>query len=547
MLHSPIWPRSRGRLLPISGDREQLALAGLMLLGAIVRLRYVLVAPFPLNDGGLFYLMARELQANHFTLPMFTAYNGYSIPFAYPPVGFYVAAGLSSLTGMSVLTALRVVPALATVATLPAFYAVARTVLPDRRGALIALAVFALIPQSFVWTIMGGGLTRSLGFLVALLAIPPILRMYRYGRRNDTALAALLCAMTVLTHAEAAAFLIVSALTAFVLFGRGRRGLILSVMVGVATVALAAPWWIIVLAHHGAGPFVAAGSTSGGLSNSIFMLLSFTMTREKLFPLASALGLLGLLLCLSRRAYFLPLWLVLIVFGDPRSAARHGAVPLALLAAYAVTEGLLPLVDRLPATPARERGIAPVARLPLMAGALALYYLVFLSMNVEPRLVGVLPAGERRAMVWAAEHTPQNSSFLVVTGHDGETVRVDGLGYPDVPNWTDDRSSEWFPALSGRVSVATVQGREWLSAFESAQLAYAALQRCALRDTACLDRWSTTRGTSYTHVYLPLASTKWKDGPACCWALWHSLSDDPRFRLAYQNEDAVIFERVGGW
>ena len=517
----------------------------LLVIGAIVRLRYVFAAPFPLNDGGLFYLMTRELRANHFVLPAFTSYNGFRIPFAYPPVGFYVAAALSALTGMSELTALRVIPALATVATLPAFYGVARTVLPGRRGALIALAVFSLIPQSFVWAIMGGGLTRSLGFLFALLAIPPVLRMYRGGTRGDVALAALFCALTVLTHAEATAFLAVSALAAFICFGRSRRGLIRSALVAVGTVALSAPWWLTILAHHGAAPFVAAGHTSGGLISSVIMLLFFTITREKLFPLASALALLGLLLCLSRRAYFLPIWLVLIVFADPRSAARHGAVPLALLAAYAVTEGLLPLINRFMSEEEDGGKRARGDRLPLYAGALALYYLVFLGMNVDPHLLSALPAGERQAMAWAGEHTPAGSSFLVLTGHDGETLRLGAIGYPDVPTWADDRSSEWFPALSGRVSAGTPQGREWLSDFDDTQRAYAALQRCSQRDAACLDSWVTKYGTPYTHVYIPLATTKWKDGPACCWALWRSLSEDPGFRIAYQNDDAMIFERVG--
>ncbi|HLI28429.1 MAG TPA: hypothetical protein VKZ60_15265, partial [Chloroflexota bacterium] len=77
-------------------------LAVLMLLGALLpalalRVGAVLGADFPLNDGGLFYAMTEDLRGAGFTLPWYTSYNAERIPYAYPPLGFYLAGALAAL------------------------------------------------------------------------------------------------------------------------------------------------------------------------------------------------------------------------------------------------------------------------------------------------------------------------------------------------------------------------------------------------------------------------------------------------------------------
>src|SRR5947209_5611673 len=78
--------------------------------GAIVRVLPLLGSSFPIGDGGLFFAMVRELRANHFALPHLVSYNGDHFPYAYPPLAFYLTAGLWTLTGASPETIFRVVP-----------------------------------------------------------------------------------------------------------------------------------------------------------------------------------------------------------------------------------------------------------------------------------------------------------------------------------------------------------------------------------------------------------------------------------------------------
>lgn len=67
--------------------------------GSYLRLAPALAADFPLDDGGLFYLMTHELQGAHYTLPAFTSNNAAHIPFGYPPLAFYMAGAVAQITG----------------------------------------------------------------------------------------------------------------------------------------------------------------------------------------------------------------------------------------------------------------------------------------------------------------------------------------------------------------------------------------------------------------------------------------------------------------
>ena len=75
-----------------------IALTAAVLVGVAVRAYHILHFNFPLNDGGLFYQMARDLQSANYRLPAETTYNGAHIPFGYPPLGIYLAAILDAVS-----------------------------------------------------------------------------------------------------------------------------------------------------------------------------------------------------------------------------------------------------------------------------------------------------------------------------------------------------------------------------------------------------------------------------------------------------------------
>ena len=153
------------------------ALLAALAVGALIRGWHVWGADFPLNDGGLFYVMVRDIQHAHYHLPAFTSYNGAHIPFGYSPLTFYLAAALND-AGVDLLTLFRVLPFLASTACIAAFYLLARDMLESRAAIAASLLAFAIVPRGFVWLLMGGGLTRSFGYLFALLALHQVWLLY---------------------------------------------------------------------------------------------------------------------------------------------------------------------------------------------------------------------------------------------------------------------------------------------------------------------------------------------------------------------------------
>ena len=82
-----------------------------LLLGVFVRLPYLdSFYNFPLGDGGLFAAIVKTIHANSYLLPDTVSYNSVDIPFAYPPLGFYLVLLTSKISGMSTLWVFRFLP-----------------------------------------------------------------------------------------------------------------------------------------------------------------------------------------------------------------------------------------------------------------------------------------------------------------------------------------------------------------------------------------------------------------------------------------------------
>jgi hypothetical protein len=511
-----------------------------MVLAAVVRLSYVLAGQLPLNDGAMFVTLVRDIQAHGFSLPSFTSYNAADLPFAYPPLPFYLTALLSQLTGWSPIDIIRVAPALVSLLTIPAFFALCRNVFGAGPVTHYAVLAFALLPMSFAWLIMGGGLTRAPGVLFAILAINQMLVAYRDARARDAALAALFCALTVLSHPENAWFAAYTIAGMTLLLGRSRRGLLTAGAVAAGTLLLSAPWWLLTLWRHGPSIFLVFADSGIARGTGLISLLVLQWTGEPLFPLLGALALLGLIVCLTRRHFWLPGWLALVFLLQQRGTDQRAALPLAMLIGIGFVHVLLPVLE--------GQGSAVVARLgsrrtaaPAAPGGarrwalpLATCYLLLMTTFADAagfrELLSEVSPGHRQAMAWAAALPGDTSRFLLVTGSA----------------WEADKVAEWFPVLARQMSVATVQGHEWSGrSFSGRVRENQALQGCAIEGVDCLDTWGETTGQSFTHVYVGKSkadATTWR-ARECCRLLIERLRHDGRYEVAFDNEAASIFRR----
>lgn len=514
--------------------------------GAIVRLRLVVEKPFPLNDGGLFYQLSLDIARAGFALPPTTTYNQLAIPFAYPPLGFYLAAWLTSASGWDLIDIYRLLPALINIAAIAAFYLLARRLLGSALLAGTAAVAFALTPRSMTWMIIGGGMARAPGMLFSLLTLYFVHRMVTAAGRGrwTVGMAAAAGALTVLSHAEWAWFTAFSAGLMVLSIAPGRRNFARALAVAGLVALLAAPWWITVVARHGLAPFAAAFATSDALASPLkpFLYLAYNFTDEPMLGVFAALSLVGLAACAAAGHRLLVLWFAVILALNQRSAATTTMIPLAMSFAVLLHGVLLPGLARLgrgshdrPPSPAPPPGDdrsrrawwaagGPVrAAIPgaLLVAALLVYggYGAFVADRPAASPLRALDEEQRVAMAWVRGNTPPASRFLVVTSAFA---------------WELDAAAEWFPVLAERVSVGTVQGREWLPghAFREAARRFKDLQGCAGADAAALQRWAAEGGTTFTHVYV---------APTVTGALVPSLKNSPDYRPIYDRRDVRVF------
>ena len=528
-----------------------------ILLGCIVRARPVLLADFPLNDGGLFYQMTEELQRTNYRLPSYSEYNAIGIPFAYPPLGFYAAGALADAGSFDLVQVVRLLPLITTCATLAAFLLLARSMLAERTAVVAALAAFALMPRSFTWLVMGGGLTRAFGFLFTVLALHQAYLLFTRRQLKFAVSAGLFTGLTPLSHLGTAPFLAASLALFFVAYGRHREGVIGAVIIGMLAVAVSAPWWVTVVRDHGLEPFRAAGQTGGSILSSgtarrtvLGHLARFgaLSTGEPLFPVLGVLAVAGALASVRNGAFTIPAWWLLTFAVDVRAGQTYATLSASLLAGIGVKEVLLPLLARRrttsPAEPVQSTDVGPhhgLARYgprwlvqrhgfaAAVIGFLVVYCTVgALTRNAdfgtEAAYLEGLSRDERDAMHWVASNTPPTSRFFVV---------------PEA-GWQADKVAEWFPVLARRTSVATVQGREWIAdgGFVRYSDLYKTARVCATRDARCVDEWSSASGITFSHVFIP------KDpGWPCCRSLSATLRTDPRYRLVFDGAGGEVFER----
>ncbi|HET6679721.1 MAG TPA: hypothetical protein VFG84_00850 [Gemmatimonadaceae bacterium] len=499
-------------------------------MGFLLRAAFVFGSGFPLNDGGMFYQMTRDLQTNGYALPSTTTYNAAGIPFGYPPLGFYLTGLVDDLTPLSLLDAYRFVPLVAATVLMVAFVLMTREFLRTRAEALIALVLFATLAPTFRWMIMGGGVTRAPGFVFALLAIREVSIMYGTRSRWRVAGAGVLAGLTLLAHLEMAWFAAIICGLLFLAHGRDRQGIVLSAGVGVVALAVSGPWWATVIAQHGPAPLLsAAGSGSPALVAAIVHLVQFGVTGEPLFTLIAALALLGLLTCVARREYMLPTWILAVALLDPRAFPTSASPAIAMLGAVAVSRVLVPLLHHGGGVAAGERRPAAAWLVPTLLAGATIYAFLSAMLSAPHRLTG-MTADERTAITWVTEYTPVDARFAIVSGDA----------------WPLDRTAEWFPALTQRRSIATVQGYEWVGAdFRPKIDRYVDLQACAVVDAACVDAWAAEEPEEFQYVYIPKLAPRKDRSPdeECCESLIASLKDDARYPVVYDGPGAVIFAR----
>jgi hypothetical protein len=446
----------------VSSRAERFGLGIALAVGVLVRAIPVIVAGSVVGDGGLFFGMVEDLRRSGLALPATTSYNALDIPFVYPPLALLGAAALGSAFGIATLDVLRWLPMVLSVLCLTAFAVLAARVLSPR-AAIGATFAYSLMPSAYGWLVAGGGLTRGAGLLFALLAAALVV-----ARAETPALspfravaAGILLGAAGLSHPQAAVF---GVLACLVLSWRRPIGSWLPsvAIAALSMLAVLLPWLAWVGLTHGPDSLVSAASRLEPLIG-IIRLLNLRFSAAPFMDLVGVAGVLGLVVTIARRQPRLPTLLLITYVAGAGGGEFLAAVPWAIMAGIGL-DAMIAI-----ATAALSNAAAKVARRTGVAVASGALFLALIGALGSPAdqssKLHPLSQDQITAMQWLRDNTPSDSRVIVPTDEE----------------WGYDEVSEWIPALSGRQSVGTVQGSEWLGADKFARQlgVHRALRGCA--------------------------------------------------------------------
>jgi len=511
-----------------------LALIGL-LFGAWVRIVPILLAGFPINDGGYFYNILNTIIENQYEFPLTILYNGFEIPFVYPPLGFYISAFLSDIFNIPLITIVQWLPGLYSIFHIPAVYALALQIFSSKYKAGFTAFLYAFTSKTLTWMVAGGGITRGLGQLFLILTLRYVHELYTCGSRKSLLLSILFSSLVVLTHPEAAVHTILACLLLFLFTNRTRQGFRNSLIVLISTLILTSAWWALILINYGLAPILSGAQTGHFSDLWLFPLISFNIINDPFFQLTSALAFLGLFILIAKREYLLPVWLIAMFVLESRNAPNVAVIILNLCGAISLTEMIFPRLIDLESgitkvqisRPTKSRAVMGIVSFMLVNLFVNIYFYGFrLSQNHLPQEI-------RETYNWVKQNTSSNARFLILSG---ET------------NLFCDSTLEWFPTLTGRTNTTTIQGREWIEGPRFSELIDELLeiQNCIHEDVTCLLNAIENYKLDISYVYVAKLTPTLRCSPRGTMPfggeLIQSMEKYPdTFTEVYQSSDSAIF------
>jgi hypothetical protein len=467
---------------------------------------------FPVGFAGLYALMAQEVGANGFALPLHIPYYGPGgIPFAYPPLGAYLMAAVDGLAGLPAFTYMRYAPPLFSLLALILAYLFFRRITQSDAASFVTVALIGLSPTVFGYNVTAGGVVRALAQLLTMGCLYALLRWLQDHPTSFPVWPGLLLGLTILTHLTNALFLVLAVPLICFFQVSPRKAVVACARIFIVGLVVSAAWWIHVFASFGPSVFLDAIRSHGTtdvltrLTHPLQIAYAIDSMRSMYgpMPLLFILVALGFGAAVARRKWFLPLWLLLCVVAL-NEAERLTILVGALLAADLLAAVFLRLQKH-------RRAMAPAS---LAIAVLVAYSAANPVRNIIQTAPGISQATVELSQ-WFHQNTPDHATFIA-------------LGPPP--------QSEWMPYLLRRTPLIGVWGSEWLGTYDTAARITDEAETCYSRqDQQCVERLLVQWGLEpdYIIVFNP-------PGPSSLQAEMAA-----HYPVVFQNSAAVVFLHSG--
>ncbi len=423
----------------------------IIVFGAGLRLYPLFIFPIdePFRLGGLFYEFSNQIVLNNFVFPeTIPYYSAGGIPFAYPPLSFYMQAILIHLFNPALFFTVNLLPPLITILTLPAFYWMIQQYTDNHQLAIAGLFAYALMPAAFINQIEAAGLAEALGSVALILYLGLLLRWTKHPNWKNTILAGLALGFCVLSSPGSAYAATLFSVIFFIwtsIQGLIKRILLptgMLIILGVIGLIISAPYWLSVLQNHGGDFFITPflGQHQSSVSpGQIQDFISFQPAGISLGFIWNWLIFAGLIWAIVKRhlliiVIFFMFWLI------PREGIWLVSIPAAILAGMGIVFILLPLFAKVFQTTSATR--PPLA--PGIFGVILLILVIanaFFTINVsitEP--------------TWRVSRSQIDSllDFQDEIPDNGRVIILGNIGL-----------AEWAPAILQREILNIEYGLEW--------------------------------------------------------------------------------------
>lgn len=426
----------------------------ILLAGIFLRFYHLFKFDFyyePFRLGGLFIAFSEQIIKNGFRLPdMIPYYSDGGIPFAYPPLGFYVEAIFLSLFPNSQILIANLLPPVVSALALIAVFLLLRWYYREQEIYILAgVYAYAFLPSAYTNQIEAGGLAEAFGSLALVLFFYHSIQFRSLPSWKNVALVGFSLSISILSSPGSAvgAALLSGLLGLEMLFKNKFSVQAIGQIIVIAVIGglISAPYWATVISYHGKGIFIFPVLAQYGNTEhqSYFRvlfnnLMNFSIVQDGSAFFWNLVIFLGILWGMSKGKFALPL-AFLAVFTIPREAVWLIALPATLLVAHGFVDVLLNLLHPVSVVFNRWKEIAYISFFVMIGCSM-----IFQAFSISDALVAdkqwKITSEQIELVEDARSLIPANAKVLV-------------LG--------NDALLEWSPYLLQREVINTKFGLEW--------------------------------------------------------------------------------------
>lgn len=401
--------------------------------------------PYPTGFAGLYSLMAESIGAANFRYPNEISFYGPGgLPFAYPPLGFFIMAFFTFIVRIQEFTYLRFAPCIFTWLSVIPLALITYSFTKSKASSILIPVVVATNFHIFYLQTTSGGIVRGLAFLFSLWSVYFCTCSFNHGnKKRFPLLAGIFLGLTTLTHFSYTLF-VVSFITANLLIKINVKKTWNTVLlIGAISFCIVSPWFILMVYRHGWSIF---GNIFFSHNNNNFIYLLnnpnqiITWIKGSLAPLVNVpfltgFILIGLINSILSKDKILFLWFLIVLLFTSESD-RYLFVIGALLfgQVFAIVFGKKVSNDF----------VNQSRRVIYGASICTLVFFLLSWTNVTSVIRPTINSDTLAIAQYVQNNTPKDSVFLIVA-------------YPD--------DAEWFPFLFQRVPAIGHWGSEWLNTY----------------------------------------------------------------------------------